>query len=124
METTQVTFCTKKKDWKNKEGKDVPIYEITLSDGTTGESFGKEIPVGTPQEGLDITEGQYGKKIKLKNAEVGSSRGFGNKRPEDKAKVPCMVLAYCKDLVIADKLKFDQMLPAADKFLAWVKSKE
>ena len=65
------------------------------------------------------------KKIKLKYVGTPGGGGFGGgKRPEDKAKVPCMVLAYCKDLVIADKIKFDQMIPSAEKLLAWVKSKE
>jgi len=46
MET--VVKCEKLKDWTGKDGKLVPIYSIGLSDGRGGESFGKEIPVGTP----------------------------------------------------------------------------
>lgn len=116
MET--VTSCKPIKVWE-KDGKKVQIYEVTLSDGTKGESFGKEIPEGTAQEALDITEGQYGKKIKLKSA----GGGFGGgKKPQMQPSTMC--LSYAKDLVVAGKLEFKDILPAAEKFLNWVKQME
>ena len=114
MET--VTSCKPIKVWE-KDGKEVQIYESTLSDGTKGESFGKETPEWPAQEALDITEGQYGKKIKLKS----QGSGFG-KKPQIQPSTMC--LSYAKDLVVAGKLEFKDILPAAEKFLNWVKQME
>src|SRR3990167_1699440 len=115
MET--VTSCKPIKVWE-KDGKKVQIYEVTLSDGTKGESFGKEIPEGTAQEALDITEGQYGKKIKLKSA--GSGYGGGKQRSGNES----FALSYSKDLVVAGKVTIEQILTTADKLYQWLESKK
>src|SRR3990167_11105417 len=116
---TTVASCTKIKDWTGKDGRVLPIFEITLSDGTKGESFGKEIPVGTPQESLDITEGQYGKKIKLKSA-VGGGFGGGKQRSGNES----FSLSYSKDVwcaKIAAKETFSskECIILADAFYQW-----
>ena len=70
MET--VIKCEKVKDWTNKEGKAVPIFFIGLSDGQGGESFGQEIPLGTPMDQLKLDQGQYGMKIKWNKPSAGA----------------------------------------------------
>lgn len=115
MET--VTNCIKIKDW-TKDGKTVPIYEVTLSDGTKGESFGKDIPVGTPQDALDITEGNYGKKIRLKQ-----TGGGGGGRPQRSGN-ESFALSYAKDLVVAGKVDIGKILDTAEKLYGWLESKK
>lgn len=120
MET--VTSCIKIKDWQNKEGKLVPIYGIGLSDGQSGESFGKEIPIGTPMGELIIESGQYGNKIKLKSAQgSGSWSGGGGK---SRGGNESFALSYSKDLVVAGKVDLSKILATADKFYTWLESKK
>ena len=118
MET--VVSCTKSKEWKSpKTNQMVPIYAVGLSDGRGGESFGKEIPVGTPVSELIIEDtGQYGLKIKLKNA--GGFQGGGFKRSGNES----FALSYAKDLVVAGKVDLKNILPTADKFYAWLEGKK
>jgi hypothetical protein len=116
---TTVKECTKAKEWDNGKGQKVPIYKVELTDGTTGESFGKEIPVGTSSSEITIEEGQYGKKFKWA---APSKNGFGggmSKKPNNAA----FAIAYAKDLVIADKVKIDQLIATADKIFNWIESK-
>ena|SRR3990167_8945220 len=120
MEAIKVTACVKLKDWTNKEGKAIPIYKVSLSDFTEGESFGKEIPVGTPVESLEITEGQYGKKIKLKSSGGGGGFGGGKQRSGNES----FALSYSKDLVVAGKVTIEQIIPVADKLYQWLESKK
>jgi hypothetical protein len=75
MET--VTKCTKLRDW-TKDGKSVPIYEIQISDGQVGESFGKEIPTGTPLDQLSLENGQYG--LKIKWTKPNKTSGFSGRK--------------------------------------------
>ena len=114
---TTVKECTKAKEWDNGKGQKVPIYKVELSDGTTGESFGKEIPVGTDASEITIEEGQYGKKFKW-----AAKNGFSGKSKQ--ANNAAFAMSYAKDLVVADKIKFDQLIPAADKIFNWIESKK
>ena len=119
MET--VVSCTKSKEWKSpKTGQNVPIYAIGLSDGRGGESFGKEIPLGTPVSELIIEDtGQYGLKIKLKQSGFGGGfQGKGRGGNESFA------LSYSKDLVVAGKVDIKNILPTADKLYAWLEGKK
>lgn len=121
MET--VTHCSKLKDW-TKDGKSVPIYKVDLSDGRSGESFGKEIPVGTPITDLIIEDtGKYGIKIKL-NAPKGMGFKGAPKGNESFA------LSYAKDVYIAHlgiigkELNSDTMFKLADKMYEWLENKK
>lgn len=107
-----VTACTKKKEWNGK-----PIYAVTLSDGTTGDSF-SDIPQGTPETDLTIEDGQYGKKIKL-NKKNGF-QGAGKQRVGNES----FAMSYAKDLVVADKVKIEQLIPTADKIYEWLENKK
>ena len=115
-----VISCSKSKEWKSpKTGQNVPIYAIGLSDGRGGESFGKEIPVGTPVSELIIEDtGQYGLKFKLKNA-GGFGGGFKQRGGNES-----FALSYAKDLVVAGKVDLKNILPTADKFYAWLEGKK
>jgi hypothetical protein len=124
MET--VTKCTKLRDW-TKDGKSVPIYEIQISDGQVGESFGKEIPTGTPLDQLSLENGQYGLKIKWNNPNKPS--GFsGRQRSGNES----FSLAYAKDILVASwtggkspkALSSDEMFSIADKMFEWLEKKK
>ncbi len=93
MGTTTVTKCEQIKSWTNKEGKQVPIYQVHLSDGQIGESFGKEIPVGTPISELVLESGQYGIKIKWnKPNSGGNGGGFGGRGGHGCVVVPTLMV--------------------------------
>jgi len=122
MET--VTSCTKVRDWV-KDGKSVPIYSVGLSDGQGGESFGKEIPVGTPISELVIEASQYGNKIKWNKP--GASGGFGGGR--QRSGNESFSLSYAKDYAVAmigqgKEFKSEHILQLADKFYEWLESKK
>jgi hypothetical protein len=112
MEAT-VTSCVKAKEVNGK-----PVYKITLSDGRSGESFAKEIPIGTKEADLAIEESQYGLKIKMKGG------GFGGGAVKQRAGNESFALSYAKDLVVADKVKIDQIIPTAEKLYQWLESKK
>lgn len=126
MET--VVSCTKLREKQGNNGQTAIIYAIGLSDGRGGESFNKEIPIGTPVEQLEITDSQWGLRIKMKDQGGQRSGGGGggwNKGGggADKGGVEVFAMAYAKDLVIADKIKIDALLGAAEKMYVWMKSK-
>lgn len=112
-----VATCTHKKDVQF-NGKTVPTYTVVLADGTTGESFGKEIPVGTPAEQIEITEGQYGKKFKWNKP--GAAGGFNKAAKGNES----FALSYAKDLVVGGKVDIKQILETADKLYNWLESKK
>ena len=123
MET--IISCTKAREWTGKDGKAVPIYSIGLSDGRGGESFGKEIPVGTPVSDLTIEEnGTYPLRIKLKATQSG---GFGGGRP--KSGNESFALAYAKDYAVAmigqgKEFKGEHVITLADLFYNWMEGKK
>jgi len=118
MET--VIKCEKVKEWTNKDGKAVPIYFIGLSDGQGGESFGQEIPVGTPVGELKIESGQYGLKIKWNKP--GATGGFGGGR--QRSGNESFALSYAKDLVVGGKVDVKLILETADKLYNWLEEKK
>lgn len=117
MET--VISCTKVRDWE-KDGKKVPIYSVALSDGQGGESFGKEIPVGTPMSELVLEQSQYGLKIKWNKP--GASGGFsgGGRRSGNES----FALSYAKDVVIGGKADIKNLFALADKMYDWLEKKK
>jgi len=119
MET--VISCTKSKEWTNpKNGSKVPIYAIGLSDGRGGQSFGKEIPLGTPIGDLIIEDkGQFGLDFKLKGQQ---SAGWSGSKPRSGNE--SFALSYAKDLVVAGKVDVKSILPTADKLYDWLESKK
>lgn len=106
-----VTTCEKAKEVNGK-----PVYKVGLSDGRFGESFANQIPVGTNADDLQIEETQWGLKFKKK-----AVNGFAKAKPANNA---AFAMSYAKDLVVADKIKFDQLIPAADKIYNWIESKK
>ena len=111
--TTTVKSCTKVKEWNGK-----PIYSVEFSDGTKGNSFGTEIPVGTAKTDLQITPKEgYPDDVKLPK-----KNGFGGGMPR-KANNAAFAMAYAKDLVVAGKVEMKDLLPSADKIYQWIESK-
>lgn len=90
MNEVTVTSCTKVKEWNGK-----PIYSVELSDGTKGQSFANEIPIGTPSSDLIIEQGEFCKKFKLKSKTGGG--GFAGKPKGNES----FALAYAKDIAVA-----------------------
>ena len=124
MET--VIKCEKVKEWTSKDGKAVPIYFIGLSDGQGGESFGQEIPVGTPMAELKIETGQYGLKIKWnKPGASGGCGGGGRGRGGNES----FALSYAKDYAVGmigagKEFKGQHILDLADLFYNWLETKK
>lgn len=113
MET--VIKCEKTKEWNGK-----PIYTIHLSDGRGGESFAREIPVGTPTSELEITpNGNYPNKIKW-NKPGASGGGFARQRSGNES----FALSYSKDIVCAGKTDFKNLFELADKMYLWLEKKK
>ena len=124
MET--VTKCDKLKDWTGKDGKVIPIYQVQISDGQIGESFGKEIPIGTPIDQLILETGQYGLKIKWNkpNTGVGGFNKGGNRGGNES-----FALSYSKDVAIAyialgKTVEPEKIIEWADKFYNWMETKK
>lgn len=127
-----VISCIKEKDWTGKDGKAVPIYKVELSDGRSGESFGKEIPVGTPASDIAIEDkGQYGLKFKWNKPANGKAWGGGGAKST--INEGC-ALAYSKDIAVALIAKMDKapkseeivkvITGMADTFYTWLESKK
>jgi hypothetical protein len=111
-----VTECTFLKEW-SANGRSGKVYTVKLSDDTAGQSFG-EIPIGTSKEDLEITpNGNYPARIKLikKNGFAGAPKKVNN---------AAFAMSYAKDLVVADKVKIEQLLPTAEKIFNWIESKK
>jgi hypothetical protein len=114
-----VVSCIKTKDWVSpKTGQPIPIFSVGLSDGRGGQSFGKEIPIGTPMSELIIVQSQYGLDIKWNRP---SGNGFQGGR---KGGNESFALAYAKDLVVGGKVELKNIFATAEKFLAWLDSKK
>lgn len=118
MEIT-VKACTKVKEWNGK-----PIYSVEFSDGSKGNSFGSEIPVGTSKAELTITPKEgYPDDIKMKKA-----NGFGGRSQPAKGN-ESFALNYAKDWAVAKLdhdpgIKTDDILKIADVFFNWLESKK
>lgn len=118
-----VKECTKAKEWDNGKGQKVPIYKVELSDGTVGESFGKEIPLGTNVSEITIEEGQYGKKFKW----AAPKNGFSGGKP--RAGNESFALSYAKDMACAHisngkDFGAKEVLAVAELFYTWLENKK
>jgi len=125
MET--VTKCEEIKKWTAKDGKQVPIYQVQCSDGQIGESFGKEIPVGTPINELVFENGQYGVKVKWNKPNQGGAGGWnkGGSRGGNES----FALAYSKDLAVAyvttgKSVEPEKVIAWAEQFYNWMETKK
>ncbi len=119
-----VITCIKARDWQ-KDGKSVPIYTIGFSDGQGGESFGKEIPIGTSMSECTIEDnGQYAKKVKWNKP--GATGGFkGGNRGGNES----FALSYAKDIAVAHinhgkEFKATDVVKVAEEFYTWLETKK
>lgn len=119
METT-VKSCTKVKEWNGK-----PIYSVEFSDGTKGNSFGSEIPVGTAKAELQITPKEgYPDDVKMKKV-----NGFAGGGGRPKAGNESFALSYAKDLACANiatgkDFGSKEVLAVAELFYTWLETKK
>lgn len=120
METT-VKSCTKVKEWNGK-----PIYSVEFSDGTKGNSFGKEIPVGTAKSELIVTPKEgYPDDLKMKQAAGGFGGGGGKPRAGNES----FALSYAKDMACAHigngkDFGAKEVLAVAELFYTWLETKK
>lgn len=122
MET--VISCTKVRGW-TKDGKSVPIYSVALSDGQGGESFGKEIPVGTPVSELVLEQTSYGLKIKWNKPGSGGGGFSARQRSGNES----FALSYAKDLAVSyvnkgTNIEPEKVIAWAEKFYDWLEKKK
>lgn len=117
MET--VKECKFKKDYKSKDGRAGKIYDVVFSDGVIAQAF-SEIPVGTSKDDLDITPGQGTFPPTVKQRKGGGFGGGAKVRAGNES----FALSYAKDLVVADKVKIDQIIQTAEKLYQWLESKK
>ncbi len=117
MET--VTQCLKSRELPSKTGgTPLIIWSIKLSDGRTGESLGKEIPVGTPASEIKIEpNGNYAPKVTWLNAPR-KSGGFkpANDPYKDAQIIAQSSLSKAVDLVIAGKIEMKDLMASGQKF--------
>ncbi len=124
MET--VIRCEKVRDWMAKDGKLVAIYGIGFSDGQGGESFGKEIPIGTPLSECVIEDnGTYAKKVKWNKP--GATGGF--QKGQQRGGNESFALAYAKDMAVAyiaigKTIEPEKVATWADVFYNWMETKK
>jgi hypothetical protein len=116
-----VKSCTKVKDWNGK-----PIYSVKFSDGTKGNSFGSEIPVGTAKAELRITPKEgYPDDVKMNKPNGFAGAGGGGMK---KAGNESFALSYAKDLACANiamgkDFGSKEVLAVAELFYTWLEGK-
>lgn len=112
----KITRTTFKNEWAGPNG-NVYYHDIELDNGDKGSIGTKEKMPARLNPGQELTytiqENHNGPdKIKAVNTPAGAGFvGGGKKGPDPKVQIAGFAMAYTKDLVVADKIKVDQ-LPA------------
>jgi hypothetical protein len=113
----KITRTVFKNKWTG--GKEPVFYhDIELDNGDKGSIGAKEEMPSKLSPGQELTYtiepdtfGKGGFKIKAVQANGFQGGGFSKKGPDPKVQIIGFAMAYTKDLVVADKIKIDQ-LPA------------
>lgn len=123
----KIIKCSFSKEWGEGQSKTF-FHEIELDNGDKGS-------IGAKQKNPDklkvnseliytIESGQYGNKIKAIAAPGGGGfTGGGKKGPDPKVQIVGFAMAYTKDLVVADKVKIDQLPTIFEKIHGLMASK-
>lgn len=122
-----IVSCTFKNEWQGTSGT-VNYHEITLDNGDKGQIGTKEKNPAKLAVGQELTytieTTDRGNKIKA-IAPQGGGGGFGGARkgPDPKVQIVGFAMSYTKDLIIADKIKIDDLGKAFEKIHALMASK-
>jgi hypothetical protein len=111
----KITRTTFKNEWTSPQGSKVFFHDIELDNGDKGSIGTKEQMPSKLNPGQELTYTIEGNKIK---AVVGQQAGFaggGKKGPDPKVQIVGFAMSYTKDLIIADKVKIDQLSAMFDK---------
>jgi hypothetical protein len=109
----KITRAVFKNKWTG-NGNTVYYHDIELDNGDKGSIGSKEEMPAKLNPGNELTYTIENGKIKAVNANTGGGGGFaggGKKGPDPKVQIVGFAMSYTKDLIVADKVKIDQ-LPA------------
>lgn len=127
----KITRTVFKNEWKGPNGT-VYFHRIELDNGDTGSIGAKESMPAKLNPGNELTytiepdpdpRGDF--KIKAVNTASVGGGGFhgGKKGPDPKVQIVGFAMAYTKDLVVADKVKIDQLPAIFEKIHGLMASK-
>jgi hypothetical protein len=111
----KITRTTFKNEWTSPQGSKVFFHDIELDNGDKGSIGTKEQMPSKLNPGQELTYTIEGNKIK---AVVGQQAGFAGgakKGPDPKVQIVGFAMSYTKDLIIADKVKIDQLSGTFEK---------
>lgn len=107
----KITRTVFKNKWEG-NGNTVYYHDIELDNGDKGSIGAKEQMPSKLNPGQELTYTIDGNKIKAVNTPSGGGfAGGGKKGPDPKVQIVGFAMSYTKDLIVADKVKIDQ-LPA------------
>ena len=114
-----------KNEWKGTNGS-VFYHEIELDNGDKGQIGAREQMPSKLNPGQELTytieTSDRGNKIKAVSA-APAFGGGGKKGPDPKVQIVGFAMSYTKDLIVADKVKIDQLPGIFEKIHALMLSK-
>jgi hypothetical protein len=114
-----------KNEWKGSSGS-VFYHEVELDNGDKGQIGTKEQMPAKLNPGQELTYTlevtDKGNRIKAV-APQGFPMGGGKKGPDPKVQIVGFAMSYTKDLIVADKVKIDQLSGCFEKIHALMLSK-
>lgn len=122
--TSKITKVEFKNEWLNpKTNTPIFYHNIELENGDKGSIGTKEKLPTKLSQGNELTYTIDGDKIKAV-AQQTFKGGGGFKAEPFEHKAAGYSVSYAKDLVCADKIKVEQLLPIADKIYEWLINKK
>jgi hypothetical protein len=121
----KITRAVFKNEWSG-NGNTVYYHDIELDNGDKGSIGSKEKMPAKLNPGNELTYTIDNGKIKAVNAQVGGggfSGGGGKKGPDPKVQIVGFAMSYTKDLIVADKIKVDQLPAIFEKIHALMAAK-
>lgn len=109
----KITRTVFKNEWKGQNGS-VFYHDIELDNGDKGSIGAKEQMPAKLNPGQELTYTIDNGKIKAV-APANNFGGGGRKGPDPKTQMIAFAMSYTKDLVVADKVKIDQLPAIFDK---------
>ncbi len=129
--TSKITACSFKNEWsanKDENGKYKPpltyYHNIELENGDFGNIGSREKMPDKLQVGNELTYTIENGKIKAVNKQNFKPNGGGYKPEPYEHKMAGMAFSFAKDLVIADKVKVEQIEAIAEKIYNWLINKK
>lgn len=108
----KITRTVFKNEWKGPNGS-VFYHDIELDNGDKGSIGAKEQMPAKLNPGQELTYTIDNGKIKA--VAPANNFGGGKKGPDPKTQMIAFAMSYTKDLVVADKIKIDQLPAIFDK---------